>query len=127
MTTAYIPRPEWYFLFLFQMLKYFPRQAGMAGPQRSSPRHRHIWCCWLLPFLDRNQKRHYSKRKIGPDGSWVIVVAGIVGLTIIAAVTTPPQEPLTAANTIPQQIALGQNLWSVNCTQLPRPGRRGRP
>ena len=21
---AYIPRPEWYFLFLFQMLKYFP-------------------------------------------------------------------------------------------------------
>jgi len=52
-------------------------------------------------------------------------VAGIVGLTIIAAVTTPPQEPLTAANTIPQQIALGQNLWSVNCTQCHGPDGEG--
>ncbi len=26
---AYIPRPEWYFLFLFQMLKYFPGSTGV--------------------------------------------------------------------------------------------------
>ncbi len=29
--TAYIPRPEWYFLFLFQMLKYFPGKLEWVG------------------------------------------------------------------------------------------------
>jgi mono/diheme cytochrome c family protein len=50
-----------------------------------------------------------------------VVVVGIVGLTVLAAVTTPPQEPLTAAGTIPQQIALGQDLYSINCAQCHGP------
>ena len=29
--SAYIPRPEWYFLFLFEMLKYFPGQLEWVG------------------------------------------------------------------------------------------------
>ncbi len=120
--TAYIPRPEWYFLFLFQMLKYFPGKLEWLGTTIIPAIA--ILVLLLLPFLDRNQKRHYSKRKIGLTIMGV-VVAGIVGLTIIAAVTTPPQEPLTAANTIPQQIALGQNLWSVNCTQCHGPDGEG--
>jgi mono/diheme cytochrome c family protein len=120
--TAYIPRPEWYFLFLFQMLKYFPGKLEWLGTAVIPGIA--ILVLLLLPFLDRNQKRHYSKRKIGLTVMG-IVVAGIVGLTIIAAVTTPPQEPLTAANTIPQQIALGQNLWSVNCTQCHGPDGEG--
>ena len=36
---TYTPRPEWYFLFLFQLLKYFPGRARSSG-----------WCCsqlWL--------------------------------------------------------------------------------
>ena len=28
--TSYTPRPEWYFLFLFQLLKYFP--GNLEGP-----------------------------------------------------------------------------------------------
>jgi ubiquinol-cytochrome c reductase cytochrome b subunit len=120
--TAYIPRPEWYFLFLFQMLKYFPGKLEWLGTAVIPTIA--ILVLLLLPFLDRNQKRHYSKRKIGLAVMGV-VVAGIVGLTIIAAVTTPPQEPLTAANTIPKQIALGQNLWSVNCSQCHGPDGEG--
>ena len=112
--TAYIPRPEWYFLFLFQMLKYFPGKLEWVGTAVIPGIA--ILVLLLLPFLDRNQKRHYSKRKIALAVMGVVVV-GIVGLTIIASVTTPPQEAVAAAGTIPEQITLGQNLWSVNCTQ----------
>ncbi len=31
---AYIPRPEWYFLFLFQLLKYFPGKVEWIGTTR---------------------------------------------------------------------------------------------
>ena len=29
--SGYVPRPEWYFLWAFQMLKYFPREAEVLG------------------------------------------------------------------------------------------------
>ncbi|HEY6072441.1 MAG TPA: hypothetical protein VIV15_03385, partial [Anaerolineales bacterium] len=29
--TTYTPRPEWYFLFLFQLLKYFPGKLEVLG------------------------------------------------------------------------------------------------
>ena len=120
--TAYIPRPEWYFLFLFQMLKYFPGKLEWVGTAVIPGIA--ILVLLLLPLLDRNPKRHYSKRKIALTVMGGIVV-GIVGLTIIAAVTTPPQEPVAAADTIPQQITLGQNLYSLNCAQCHGPDGEG--
>ena len=120
--TAYIPRPEWYFLFLFQMLKYFPGKLEWVGTAVIPGIA--VLVLLLLPFLDRNQKRHYSRRKIALAVMGVVVV-GIVGLTIIAAVTTPPQEVVAAAGTIPEQITLGQNLWSVNCSQCHGPDGEG--
>ena len=120
--TAYIPRPEWYFLFLFQMLKYFPGKLEWVGTAVIPGIA--VLVLLLLPFLDRNRKRHYSRRKIALAIMGVAVV-GIVGLTIIAAVTTPPQEVVAAAGTIPEQITLGQNLWSVNCSQCHGPNGEG--
>jgi mono/diheme cytochrome c family protein len=120
--TAYIPRPEWYFLFLFQMLKYFPGNLEWLGTAVIPGIA--ILVLLLLPLLDRNQMRHYSKRKIALTVMGV-VVAGIVGLTIIASVTTPPQEPVAAAGTILEQITLGQNLYSLNCTQCHGPDGEG--
>ena len=120
--TAYIPRPDWYFLFLFQMLKYFPGKLEWVGTAVIPGIA--ILVLLLLPFLDRNQNRHYSKRKIALTVMGV-VVTGIVGLTIIASVTTPPQEPVAAAGTIPEQITLGQNLYSLNCTQCHGPDGEG--
>ena len=112
--TAYIPRPEWYFLFLFQMLKYFPGNLEWLGTTIIPGIA--ILVLLLLPLLDRNQKRHYSARKLALTVMGV-VVAGILGLTVLAAVTTPPQEPLTTAGTLPQQISLGQDLFSLNCAE----------
>jgi mono/diheme cytochrome c family protein len=120
--TAYIPRPEWYFLFLFQMLKYFPGKLEWLGTTVIPGIA--ILVLLLLPLLDRSPKRHYSKRKIALTVMGG-VVAGIVGLTVVAVVTTPPQEPAAAAGTVPQQIALGQDLYSLNCTQCHGPDGEG--
>jgi menaquinol-cytochrome c reductase cytochrome b/c subunit len=112
--TAYIPRPEWYFLFLFQMLKYFPGKVEWLGTAVIPGIA--ILVLLFLPLLDRNQKRHYSKRKIALSVMGVVVL-GIIGLTVLAVATTPPQVEAAAAGTIPEKIVLGQDLYSVNCTE----------
>src|SRR4030065_33783 len=60
--TAYTPRPEWYFLFLFQLLKYFPGRLEVIGvfviPTLM------IALLLFLPFIDRSAKRHALSRPI---------------------------------------------------------------
>jgi menaquinol-cytochrome c reductase cytochrome b/c subunit len=120
--TAYIPRPEWYFLFLFQMLKYFPGRLEWLGTAVIPVLV--LLVLLLLPLLDRKSARHYSKRKIAL-GIMGVVVVGMVGLSIQAVVTTPPQEAAPSAGTIQEQIALGQDLYSINCAECHGPDGEG--
>ena len=112
--SSYIPRPEWYFLFLFQMLKYFPGQIEWVGtfviPSIA------VLALLLLPFYDRSPFRHWKKRKVATVVMSIIVV-GIIGLTVVAVVTTPPQEETVLANTITEKIVLGQDVYSVQCVE----------
>ena len=75
---SYVPRPEWYFLFLFQMLKYFPGSlevvAAVLVPALA------VGYLVLLPFLDRSPSRRPSRRP-------VVVGLGVVGLGGIAVLT----------------------------------------
>ena len=89
---SYTPRPEWYFMFLFQLLKYFPGELEVLGvvvlPTIA------IVLLFLLPFLDRSAKRHFSRRP------WVtaittLSVLGIIFLTVQAIREAPP--PVEAA------------------------------
>jgi mono/diheme cytochrome c family protein len=96
-------------------LKYFPGSVEWIGtvilPVIA------IGVLFLLPFLDRNPNRHFSKRKLA-IGSMSAIVVGIIGLTILAAATTPPQvEAGTTATTISEQILAGQDLYSVQCVE----------
>ena len=63
---TYIPRPEWYFLSLFQMLKYFPGPlepvATMVIPGIV------VGGLLLLPFLDRGPGRHLRASAPGRGG-----------------------------------------------------------
>jgi menaquinol-cytochrome c reductase cytochrome b/c subunit len=113
--SAYIPRPEWYFLFLFEMLKFFPGNIEWVGtvviPTLA------ILALFLLPFYDRSPFRHWKKRKFGIAFMGIVVVA-MVGLTVRAVATTPPQEEeASIASTISEQIVLGQDLYSVQCVE----------
>ena len=122
--TAYIPRPEWYFLFLFQMLKYFPGNLEWLGTTIIPGIA--ILVLLLLPLLDRNPKRHYSTRKIGLSVMGVVVV-GIVGLTVLAAVTTPPQEPLSRGRDDPPADLTRPGPVFAQLRRMPRRGRQGHP
>jgi quinol-cytochrome oxidoreductase complex cytochrome b subunit len=74
--SAYVPRPEWYFLFLFQLLKYFPGKLEFLGTTVIPIIA--VLALFLLPFFDRNPRRFWKARPrafINMSG----VVVGIVG------------------------------------------------
>ena len=112
--TSYIPRPEWYFMFLFQMLKYFPGNLEWLGTTIIPGIV--ILVLLLLPFLDKNPMRYYARRKFALAVMGISVV-GIVALTVVAFVTTPPQAEVAVAGTLSEQIVAGQDLYSVNCVE----------
>lgn len=121
--SAYVPRPEWYFLFLFQMLKYFPGKLEWLGTTVIPLIG--VAALFLLPFFDRNSRRHWRARPYAISIMSVVVV-GIIGLTILAAATTPAQEETgTIAATIPAQITAGQDLYSINCVECHGPDGEG--
>src|SRR4030065_2177164 len=64
--TSYTPRPEWYFLFLFPLLKYFPGELEVIGvvvlPSLV------VILLFLLPFLDRSPRRHFLGRRGATGG-----------------------------------------------------------
>ena len=112
--SSYIPRPEWYFLFLFEMLKYFPGQIEWVGTTIIPGLA--VLALFLLPFFDRNRSRHWSKRKFA-IGFMSLVVIGMVALTILAVASTPPQEEVALASTLSDQIIIGQDVYSVQCVE----------
>jgi len=112
--SSYIPRPEWYFLFLFEMLKYFPGQIEWVGTTIIPGLA--VLALFLLPFFDRNRSRHWSKRKFAL-GFMSAVVIGMVALTVMAVVSTPPQEEVALASTLSDQIIIGQDVYSVQCVE----------
>ncbi len=103
--TTYTPRPEWYFLFLFQLLKYFPGKLDVVGvvliPTIA------IIVLFLLPLLDRNTKRHFLDRPV-VTGVTLLAAAGIITLTILAVREAPPPAQATQGD----PVAL---LYTQNC------------
>ncbi len=54
-----------------------------------------------------------------------VTVLGMVGLTIRSVITTPKNEGEAVSNTIPEQIALGDELYSIYCTECHGPDGEG--
>jgi mono/diheme cytochrome c family protein len=113
--SSYIPRPEWYFLFLYEMLKFFPGALEVVGtfiiPTIA------VLALFLLPFIDRNPSRYFGNRKVAISVMGVIVL-GMIGLTVRSVVTAHPvEETVTVAATLPEKIIAGQNLYSVHCVE----------
>ncbi len=107
-------RPEWYFLFLFEFLKYFPGELEWVGAAVIPGLL--ILALMFLPLYDKNPHRHYSKRKFA-IGFMSFIVLSMVVLTIKATITTPPQEETHVANTIAEKMALGEDIYSIQCVE----------
>jgi mono/diheme cytochrome c family protein len=103
---AYTPRPEWYFLFLFQLLKYFPGQLEVVGVFLLPTAV--ILLLFVLPFLDRSPRRHPLARPV-VSGVAILMVLGILGLSGLSVREAPP--PAEASRGGDQTAA----LYSGNC------------
>jgi mono/diheme cytochrome c family protein len=103
--TSYTPRPEWYFLFLFQLLKYFPGNFEVIGVILIPTLV--IAALFLLPFLDRSPARYFTRRPL-VSGLTAVGMIAVVGLTVQAMREAPPP----AASTEGDPIAA---LYARNC------------
>lgn len=85
--TSYIPRPEWYFLFLFQTLKFFEGSMEVVGsvvlPTLA------IVALLLVPFIDRSALVRLRQRTVAM-GVVAMAAVGWTALTAAAIRSTPP-------------------------------------
>src|ERR1700754_2736786 len=73
-TTTYVPRPEWYFFFLFEVLRVIKPPALVPLATIGVPTIGMI-LLFLLPFVDRGPERRPERRPI----------ATITGIAVIGA------------------------------------------
>ncbi|MDO8587168.1 MAG: cytochrome b N-terminal domain-containing protein [Armatimonadota bacterium] len=99
--TAYVPRPEWYFLWMFEMLKYFPGNLEFVGAVLLPGVA--VLLLALYPYLDKNPERAPRKRKLAATFC-IAVLVGISALGIHALVTTPKEKELTAVEKEGQKV-----------------------
>ena len=118
---GYVPRPEWYFLSLFQLLKYFPGPlepvATLVIPGLI------VGALFALPFLDRGPERHpWRGRRRVVTIAMLALVAGIGHLTVLGLLDMP--ERYAPNDWGPQAIA-GRQLATGPGEHLPDVPCRG--
>ena len=89
--TTYIPRPDWYFLFLFQTLKFFEGPLEVIGsvvlPGLA------VAALFLVPFFDRGRVRRVTERTAA-IGVVLLAAVGWTSLTVAAIRATPPSTEM---------------------------------
>ena len=118
-STSYNPRPDWYFLFLFQALKYFPGSmeavAAVMLPGLA------LTVLLAVPFFDRRMRQNPLDRPIA-TGFAVATLAGVIALTVIGA-ESPLLNPY-----VPElpTVEEGQRLFhTLNCAYCHAVNGRG--
>ena len=89
-TTTYVPRPDWYFFFLFEVLRVikppvFTPLATIGVPTVC------MILLFLLPFYDRGPERRPERRPIATT-TGIFVIAAMGYLTYLGASAGPPTQ-----------------------------------
>jgi ubiquinol-cytochrome c reductase cytochrome b subunit/menaquinol-cytochrome c reductase cytochrome b/c subunit len=87
-TTTYTPRPEWYFFFLFELLRVIKPAALVPLATIGVPTICMI-LLFLLPFYDRGPERRPERRPIATL-TGIFVIAAMAYLTYAGAAAGPP-------------------------------------
>ena len=96
--TDFAPRPEWYFLGLYELLKIMPPGWEMVATL-GIPGLITIGM-FFLPWLDRSKSRHPAKRGwVMVTGMAVILLIGLMTLKGILETPPPHSEPKTTHST----------------------------
>ena len=107
LNTTFIPMPDWYFLFLYQLLKY-PYTSGdyvvlgtVVVPGIA------FGALLLAPFLDKGPERRFYKRPIASTLMFLSLIA-VIHLTVVS--WTHYQQELKDRNIIPEHIKRAQEM-----------------
>lgn len=85
-SSNYVPRPEWYFLGLFQLLKYFPGKLEVIGALVVPGAVMTLLA--LLPWLDRGASRRWRDRPVVLS-AFGGGLAALAVLTVLGAMDRP--------------------------------------
>ena len=110
---SFIPVPEWYFLFHYQLLKYAP---GALGPLATWLLPALFFAALLLlPFVDRNPERHPSSRPVvlGTGLSFLIIVFSLLGTSLYDLYSVPKRDP-----SVVRGIALVEQFHCKTCHRI---------
>jgi menaquinol-cytochrome c reductase cytochrome b/c subunit len=107
-TTTYTPRPEWYFFFLFELLRVIKPPSLVALATIGIPTICMI-LLFLLPFYDRGPERRPERRPIAMAAAF-FTIAAMGYLTYLGATAGPPTQidqptPARVATLGPQMLA----------------------
>ena len=89
-TTTYTPRPEWYFFFLFELLRVIKPPSLVSLATIGIPTICMI-LLFLLPFYDRGPERRPERRPIATT-TGIFVIAAMGYLTYLGAAAGPPTQ-----------------------------------
>ena len=87
-TTTYVPRPEWYFFFLFEVLRVIKPPELVPLATIGVPTIAMI-LLFLLPFYDRGPERRPERRPIATTAG-IFTIAAMGYLTYMGAVAGSP-------------------------------------
>jgi len=102
-TTTYVPRPEWYFFFLFEVLRVIKPPELVPFATIGVPTICMIML-FLLPFIDRGPERRPERRPIATL-SGILVIFAMGYLTYMGAVAGSPNS---IDMTVPQELEKGK-------------------
>jgi menaquinol-cytochrome c reductase cytochrome b/c subunit len=89
-TTTYTPRPEWYFFFLFELLRVVKPAELVVVATVIIPTICLVLLL-LLPFFDRGPERHPLRRPIATTAG-IATIAAMAYLTVLGALAGAPTE-----------------------------------
>ena len=89
-TTTYTPRPEWYFFFLFELLRVVKPPELVFLATIGIPTIC-LMLLLLLPFYDRGPERHPLRRPIATTAG-IATIGAMTYLTVLGALAGSPTE-----------------------------------
>ena len=89
-TTTYVPRPEWYFFFLFELLRVIKPSVLVPLATIGIPTICMI-LLFLLPFYDRGPERRPERRPIA-TAAGIFTIAAMAYLTYLGAAAGSPNS-----------------------------------
>jgi mono/diheme cytochrome c family protein len=123
-TTTYVPRPEWYFFFLFELLRVIKPPELVPLATIGIPTICMVLLL-LLPFYDRNPERRPERRPIATT-TGILVIIAMAYLTFLGANAGSPNE---VDKSVPEAVTPGKEVFAQSgcgaCHKIGENGNNG--